>query len=63
MKTLRYIAVEGVIGVGKTNLCHLITKEMSGKEVKEKHEENPFLEDFYENPQRYAATLTIGCKN
>lgn len=54
MKVLHYIAIEGVIGVGKTSLCHLMAKQMSGQEVKEKHEENPFLEDFYENPQRYA---------
>jgi len=54
LKVLHYVAIEGVIGVGKTSLCHLMAKEMSGQEVKEKHEENPFLEDFYENPQRYA---------
>ncbi len=54
MKNLHYIAIEGVIGVGKTSLCNLFAKNMSGKELLEKHEENPFLEDFYENPQRYA---------
>jgi deoxyguanosine kinase len=54
LKKLNYIAIEGVIGVGKTSLSHLLAKDMSGKVVLEKHEENPFLEDFYDNPQRYA---------
>lgn len=54
MKKLNYIAVEGVIGVGKTSLGHLLCKDMTGQVILEKHDENPFLEDFYENPQRYA---------
>lgn len=54
MKKLHYIAIEGVIGVGKTSLCHLLAKHLSGQVLLEKHDENPFLEDFYENPQRYA---------
>ena len=54
MKSLRYLAVEGVIGVGKTSLCKILGKQLSGNVNLEKHDENPFLEDFYENPQRYA---------
>ncbi len=54
MKNLHYIAIEGVIGVGKTSLCQLLAKRLNGKMVLEKHEENPFLEDFYKDPQRYA---------
>ncbi len=54
MKNLQYIAIEGVIGVGKTSLCNLFAKHMAGQELLEKHEENPFLEEFYENPQRFA---------
>ena len=54
MKNLRYLAIEGVIGVGKTSLCKLLSQQLSGHVNLEKHEENPFLEDFYENPQRYA---------
>jgi len=54
LKNLHYLAIEGVIGVGKTSLSHLLAKNMTGQVVLEKHEENPFLEDFYENPQRYA---------
>ena len=54
MKDLHYLAIEGVIGAGKTTLCRLLSKHLSGHINLEKHEENPFLEDFYENPQRYA---------
>ncbi len=54
LKNLHYLAIEGVIGVGKTSLSHLLAKNMSGQVVLEKHEENPFLVDFYDNPQRYA---------
>jgi deoxyadenosine/deoxycytidine kinase len=54
VKNLHYIAIEGVIGVGKTSLCQLLAKRLNAQMVLEKHEENPFLEDFYEDPRRYA---------
>ncbi|MBL7135166.1 MAG: deoxynucleoside kinase [Candidatus Marinimicrobia bacterium] len=54
MKNLYYIAIEGVIGVGKTCLAEMLTEKLSAKLVVEKFEENPFLEDFYAEPERYA---------
>jgi len=54
MKNLYYIAIEGVIGVGKTSLAKLIADELSAKLVLENFENNPFLKDFYEHPERYA---------
>lgn len=54
MKNLYYIAIEGVIGVGKTCLAKMLTEKLSAKLVLEKFEENPFLEDFYAEPERYA---------
>lgn len=54
MKNLYYIAIEGVIGVGKTCLAKMLTEKLSAKLVVEKFEENPFLEDFYAEPERYA---------
>lgn len=54
MKKLRYLAIEGVIGVGKTSLARKLAERFNAKLVLEKHEENPFLEDFYRDPQRYA---------
>ena len=54
MRNIYYIAVEGVIGVGKTSLCSLIGETFSAKIVYEKFEENPFLEDFYSDRDRFA---------
>ncbi len=51
---LRYIAIEGVIGVGKTTLAQLLTERIGGRLVLEEFEENPFLEEFYRDPKRYA---------
>ena len=54
MRNIYYIAVEGVIGVGKTSLCSIIGENFSAKIVYEKFEENPFLEDFYTDRERFA---------
>ena len=54
MRNVYYIAVEGVIGVGKTSLCSLIGEQFSAKIVFEKFESNPFLEDFYKDKERFA---------
>jgi deoxyguanosine kinase len=50
----RYIAVEGVIGVGKTSLTHLLAERLNAKVMLENPEENPFLEAFYKDPRHYA---------
>jgi deoxyguanosine kinase len=50
----RYIAVEGVIGVGKTSLARLLSERLQAKLVLEEVEENPFLKDFYRDRARYA---------
>jgi deoxyguanosine kinase len=52
--THRYIVVEGVIGVGKTSLVTLLAEKMNGLTVLENPEENPFLDQFYKDPQRFA---------
>lgn len=49
-----YIAVEGLIGAGKTTLCHLLARERGAKLVLEPAETNPFLEPYYSDPERYA---------
>ena len=54
MKNLYYVAIEGVIGVGKTSLAQLLEERLSAKLVMEKFDENPFLSDFYFDPERYA---------
>jgi len=49
-----YIAVEGVIGVGKTSLARLIQPSFEANLLLEVFEENPFLSDFYGDRSRYA---------
>ncbi len=56
---LRYIAIEGVIGAGKTSLAHLIQQRLGGRVILEEFEENPFLEDFYQDPEHYAFQTQI----
>ena len=54
MRNLYYIAIEGPIGVGKTSLANMMSKELGARLVLEAFEENPFLPDFYKDPERYA---------
>ncbi len=56
---IQYIAIEGVIGAGKTTLARMITERLNAKIVLEKFEENPFLPKFYEDPERYAFQTQI----
>jgi deoxyadenosine/deoxycytidine kinase len=54
MRENRYVAVEGVIGVGKTSLAKLLSDRLQAQLVLEEVEENPFLKDFYRDRARYA---------
>ena len=54
LDSLKYIAIEGVIGAGKTTLADMLAKEIGAKTIMEEFEANPFLEDFYQDPSRYA---------
>jgi deoxyadenosine/deoxycytidine kinase len=54
LRNLYYLAVEGPIGVGKTSLVKLLGKKLGAKMVLEEYENNPFLEDFYNDPERFA---------
>src|SRR6056297_2289675 len=51
---LNFVAIEGVIGAGKTTLAELLSKRNGARLVLEQFEENPFLPKFYENRKRYA---------
>ena len=53
MRNLYYIAIEGPIGVGKTSLAELLSKELGARLVLEDFEDNPFLPDFYNAPERF----------
>lgn len=49
-----YIAIEGVIGVGKTSLARLLQPSHDANLLLEVFEENPFLSNFYQDRERYA---------
>jgi deoxyguanosine kinase len=49
-RSLRYIAIEGPIGVGKTSLAQRLAETLKFDLVLERAEENPFLERFYRDP-------------
>lgn len=52
--SISYVAVEGVIGAGKTSVAALLSERLNAKLILENFEDNPFLEKFYINPQAYA---------
>jgi len=54
-----YIAIEGVIGVGKTTLARMLQPTYSAELLLEVFEENPFLSDFYSDRERYAFQTQI----
>lgn len=54
-----YVAIEGVIGVGKTTLARLLQPAFNAEILLEIFEENPFLSDFYADRERYAFQTQI----
>ncbi len=49
-----YLAIDGVIGVGKTSLARRLQPAFGAGLLLEVFEENPFLSDFYGDRERYA---------
>jgi deoxyguanosine kinase len=56
---LRHIAIEGVLGAGKTTLAMMLARKLRADIVLERFEENPFLAQFYQDPARYAFQAQI----
>jgi deoxyguanosine kinase len=56
---IHYIAIEGVIGVGKTSLARMLSERLGARLVLEQFDENPFLPKFYEDPEHYAFQTQI----
>jgi len=54
-----YIAIEGVIGVGKTTLTRLAQPSFNAEILLEVFEENPFLARFYQDRKRYGFQTQI----
>lgn len=53
------IAVEGNIGAGKTSFCNRIAEDFNCQLILESFEDNPFLQQFYQNPERYAFPVEL----
>jgi deoxyadenosine/deoxycytidine kinase len=54
-----HIAVAGNIGSGKTTLTRLVAKHYKWKPHFEDADENPYLNDFYEDMQRWSFNLQV----
>jgi deoxyguanosine kinase len=54
-----YIAIEGVIGVGKSTLARRLQPHFEATVLLEVFEENPFLSRFYADRERYAFQTQI----
>lgn len=50
----KYIALEGVMGIGKTTLTKLMSEHLKSDTMYEIVEENPFLEKFYQDPEHWS---------
>jgi len=50
----KHIAIEGVIGVGKTSLARLLSERTGARLLLEAPDANPFLENFYKDQRRFA---------
>lgn len=56
---LRYIAVEGPIGAGKTSLARRLSEAFESELMLEDPDSNPFLPLFYDDPERHALATQI----
>ena len=53
------LTIEGPIGSGKTTLAKALTKRWDARLILEQFADNPFLPQFYKNPERYAFPLEL----
>lgn len=58
-KDIFVVAVEGIIGAGKTTLTKRLRDELHLHEVPEPVEDNPFLERFYKDQKKWAFPMQM----
>ena len=58
-KKIKHIAIAGNIGAGKTTLTNLLAKNFNWKPQLEEVDNNPYLNDFYEDMPRWSFSLQI----
>lgn len=56
---LRYLAIEGPIGAGKTSLARALAARLPARLLLEEPDANPFLARFYRDPERYALATQL----
>jgi deoxyguanosine kinase len=54
MRDFHYIAIEGVLGVGKTSFARMLSEDLEAKLILEQVDNNPFLEKFYKEMETFA---------
>jgi deoxyguanosine kinase len=54
LASLRHLAIEGPIGVGKTSLARRLATHLRAELLLEAPQENPYLERFYDDPRGFA---------
>jgi deoxyadenosine/deoxycytidine kinase len=59
MAEKRFIVVEGPIGVGKTSLARRLADRLPAELVLESVDDNPFLPQFYRDPEHYALSTQL----
>ena len=59
MSEPNYIAIEGVIGAGKTTLARMLARELKAELLLDDAMNNPFLADFYKNPKQNAFSAQL----
>jgi deoxyguanosine kinase len=53
------IVLEGNIGAGKTTAASMLSEKLNGRLILESFENNPFLEFFYKDQERYAFQVEL----
>jgi len=59
IRNIKFVAIEGNIGSGKTSLAEKIAQDFNAKTILERFADNPFLPKFYEDQLRYAFPLEM----
>lgn len=59
MESIRYIALAGNIGAGKSSLTGLLSRHFKWEAYYESVDDNPYLADFYEDMRRWSFNLQI----
>lgn len=59
MSVPNYIAIEGVIGAGKTTLTEMLARRLEAEPLHDEAYSNPFIKDFYKDKKRYAFSAQL----